>query len=61
MDEYLREMLNSAQDNLNIFCGGYTKEINKILAENGFYINVLELANLKVKGAVIKKMEDIHA
>lgn len=56
MDEYLKEMLNSAKDNLNIFCGGNTKEINKILAENGFYIDVLELANLKVKGAIIKKV-----
>lgn len=58
MDEYLREMLNSAQDNLNIFCGGNTKEINKILAENGFYIDILELSKLKVKGSIIKKIED---
>ena len=36
MDEYLREMLNSAQDNLNIFCGGDTKEINKILKKLTF-------------------------
>lgn len=56
MDEYLREMLNSAQDNLNIFCGGNTKEINKILAQNGYFIDVLELAKLKVKDAVIKKV-----
>lgn len=56
MDEYLREFLNSAQDNLNIFCGGETKDINKILAQNGYYIDVLELAKLKVKGAIIKKV-----
>lgn len=56
MDEYLREMLNSATDNLNIFCGGNTKDINKILAQNGYYIDVLELAKLKVKGAIIKKV-----
>ena len=56
MDEYLREMLNSAQDNLNIFCGGDTKEINKILAQNGYYIDVLELAKLKGKGSIIKKV-----
>lgn len=56
MDEYVREMLNSAQDNLNIFCGGETKDINKILAQNGYYIDVLELAKLKVKGSIIKKV-----
>ena len=56
MDEYLKEMLNSAQDNLNIFCGGNTKDINKILAQNGYYIDVLELAKLKVKGSIIKKV-----
>lgn len=60
MDEYLREMLNSAQDNLNIFCGGETKDINKILAQNGYYIDVLELAKLKVKGSIIKKVQNIE-
>lgn len=58
MDEYLKEMLNSAKDNLNLFCGGNTKEINKILAASGYYIDILELSKLKVKGSIIKKVSE---
>ena len=60
MDEYLREMLNSAKDNLNIFLDGDVKEVREILAKNGYYIDPIAFALLNVTQPVIKKVQDFE-